>query len=110
MSRFLRTIADATATITSGQTSTGAIEISGAAFIGLEMPAAFTGTTISFTVSRDGTTFAALYDEFNTLVSMTVAASRNYELPASLTTWGYMKIVSGSSEGADRTLGIALKS
>ncbi len=110
MSRFLRQTAYMTATIASGQTKTGSIEISGAAFVGLVMPAAFTGTSITFEVSADGTTFQALYDEFNTQVSVTVAASRTYDLPATLTTYGFMKVVSGSAEGADRSLVIALKS
>ena len=94
-----------TLTILSGATSSDAFAANNTVAFGLQMPAAFTGTSITFTVSADGTTFQALYDSTGTTaVSMTVAASRSYDLPTALTTWKQFKIVSGSAEGADRSL------
>lgn len=97
-------------TIANGATTSDAFEASSCVAFGLQMPAAFTGTTLTFTVSADkGTTYQALYDEFNVAVSMTVAASRSYDLPATLASWTHFKIVSGSSEGAARTLWVVGK-
>lgn len=98
-------------TIANGATTSNAVEGRASSAFGLQMPAAFTGTTITFTVSADGgTTFQALYSITNTLVTMTVAASRSYDLPGELTAWSQWKIVSGSSEGATRTLIVIGKS
>lgn len=94
-----------TLTIANGQTTTTAFTASNFVAFGLQMPAAFTGTTITFTVSADDdTTYQALYDVNNVQVSMTVAASRSYDLPAELASWDHFKIVSGSAEGAARSL------
>lgn len=97
-------------TIASGATSSDACEAGGYVMFGLVMPAAFTGTVLTFTVSHDGTTYQALYDTSNTAVSLAVvAASRSYDLPAELVSWPYFKIVSGSAEGATRTLYVSQK-
>lgn len=94
-----------TLTILISTSTSTAFDARSMAAFGLQMPSAFTGTTITFTVSADGgTTYQALYDITNTQVSMTVAASRSYDLPAELTTWTHFKIVSGSSEAAARSL------
>lgn len=107
--QYLGQVAPITATIANGQTTSGAIDARGLSQIGLVMPSAFTGTTISFNVSADGATYQALYDATNTLVSVTVAASRSYALPSTLLAWPYFKIVSGSAEAAARTLTITGK-
>lgn len=99
----------ASLTIASSGTTSSACEVGGFALLGLVMPGTFTGTTITFTVSHDGTTYQALYDDTNTQVSMTVAASRSYQLPLALAAWPYFKIVSGSSEGGARTLYVQMK-
>jgi hypothetical protein len=95
--------------IANGTTTSDAIRTAGFAIFGLVMPTAFTGASISFTVSHDGTTYQALYDTTNTLVSLTVSASRSYDLPTALAAWSYFKIVSASSEGAARTLYVVKK-
>lgn len=93
------------AMISSGLQPSTAIDSRRGVAYGLQMPAAFTGTTITFQVSIDGSTFQALYDATGaTQVSMAVAASRSYDLPAELTAWAMFKIVSGSAEAADRAL------
>lgn len=78
---------------------------------GFSIPAAFTGTAVTFQVSEaDGGTFQALYDETGTAVSVPVAAGRSYSAPAALAAWPYFKIVSGSAEAAARTLAVVGKS
>lgn len=96
----------ATVTIASAGTVSGAVLAADCVAFGLQMPAAFTGTSITFQVSADrGTTFQALYDSTGAnQVTLAVAASRSYDLPAELTAFDAFKIVSGSSEGAARSL------
>jgi hypothetical protein len=99
-----------TLTIASGGTTSGVFDARGFAFYGLVMPGAFTGTSLTFTVCDTATgTFRALYDVGNTQVSLTVAASRAYDLPSELSAWPFWKIVSGSSEAADRSLVVLAK-
>ncbi len=100
------TVRRATLTIASSGTESTALKITDQVAFGLQMPAAFTGTSITFLVSADnGATFQALYDSTGTTqVSMSVAASRSYDLPAELTAWDHVKIVSGSSEASARSL------
>ena len=76
---------------------------------GFILPATFTGTAITFQVSADGTTFVALNDSSGA-VSLTVAQGKGYALPASVMGFRFLKFVSGSSEGADRTIQVVLKS
>lgn len=90
-----------TCTVTSGQTASAAIDTAGLRNAGLYSPAAFDGTTITFQVSHDASTYQALYDILNTQVSMTIAASRNYDLPGELMAWRYWKIVCGTSQTGD---------
>lgn len=99
------------ATIANGTTTSDAIPIDSAVALGLQMPSAFTGTSITYTVSADkGVTYQALYDATGAVaVSTSVAASRSYDLPAELSSWTHFKIVSGSSEGGARTLYVVMK-
>jgi hypothetical protein len=101
-----------TVTIASSGTVSTAILATREAAWGLQMPAEFTGTAITFQASADGTTFQALY-EYDTAtddgsatraVTLAVAAARSYPLPDALTPWKAFKIVSGSTEAAARTL------
>lgn len=97
--------------IASGQTDSGIVEARNFSMFGLVMPAAFTGASISFLVANSETdTFLPLYDTTNALVSLTVAASRAYELPTSLAMWRFFKIKSAGAEGADRVLTVVRKS
>lgn len=99
----------ATLTIANNATTSDAMDARGYAVFGLVIPSAFTGTSITFTVSDDNTTFQALYDASNAQVTVPVAVSRSYDLPAELASWPYWKIVSGSSEGGARSLIIVAK-
>lgn len=99
-----------TAVISSGQTTSAVVDISGYSSVLMALPAAMTGTTISFQVSdtRAGT-FQSLYDSSNTLISISITASRTIALPFEVGMANFIKLVSGSSEGADRTITLICK-
>lgn len=101
------------ATISSGQTKSAAVRLppleSGLSLLcGLSMPGTITGVTMTFEVSVDGgTTFNPLYDDTGVQVSVTIAASRHIRLiPSLFAGIDHLKLVSGSAEGADRTIGL----
>jgi hypothetical protein len=92
-------------TIASGQTTSGAIDLEGYEVHAISLPSAFTGTSITFQGSLDGTTYQAIYNTANTQMSMSVTQNRLYKVePADLSGLRYLKLVSGSSEGADRAI------
>ena len=99
-------------TIANGQTTSGAADLShGSTLIAISMPAAFTGTALTFTGcdTSDGT-FKALYDSTGTAVTATCAASRYIVLDAALFAGvPYLKVVSGSAEGAARTVRLIVR-
>ncbi len=93
-------------------TKSNAFATTGMNLVGLSMPAAFTGATISFEVSSSlAGTYVPLYKiADNTLVSLTVTAGRAYSVdPALFNGFAFMKIVSASSEAAARTITLTLK-
>lgn len=97
--------------IASGQTASAVIACSGFVLCGIQLPAAFTGTTLTFQASIDGTTFQPVYSTASgTALSYTVAQGHYVAVnPQDFQGVNYLKIVSGSSEGAARTLVCALK-
>lgn len=98
-----------TATIAAAGTVSTAIDLRGARGFGFALPATFTGTAITFQVSHDNVTFQALNDDSGA-VSMTVAQGKSYTAPRPDSTsggpgaWPYVKLVSGSTEGAERSI------
>lgn len=97
-------------TIANGQTASSAISGGGMVLCGINIPAAFTGTTITFTVSSSlAGTYNPLYNSSGQ-VSYTVAPSRYVAIvPQDFAGVAFFKIVSGSSEGAARTLICSMK-
>ncbi len=97
-------------TIATSTTISNGVFMQGGIAGAILMPAALTGTALSFQVSIDDTVYTALYDTTGSAVSYTVAASRiiplNKEVFAS---FPYLKIVSGSAEGANRTFTIFIR-
>ena len=78
--------------------------------VAIELPAALTGTALTFQLSTDNVTFKNLYDEFGTEVTVQVGTSRIVRLvPADWYFVKYLKVRSGTSgsptaEGGDRTI------
>lgn len=105
------------ATISSGQTTSAEIScdlVSSGEYQlhALEFPAAMTGATITFTGSRtSGGTFVTLKEVGGaSTYTVTVTASSGVSVdPRVFATWPYIKLVSASAEGADRTIVVHLR-
>ena len=100
---------DQAITIASGATASSAINLRGYAQAGYLIPSAFSGATVTFQVSAENTTYQVLHDSTNTVITQTVTASKAYALPISCFAFGYVKLISASAEGADRTIIVSLK-
>lgn len=91
--------------ISNGTTVSSRADLVGSVLTQIQIPAAFTGTAITFQSSHDDTTYQPLYNDSNTQLSITVAAGRNYNIaPTDFAGCRYLKVVSNASEGADRTV------
>lgn len=102
-------VEDRKATIASGGGTSSAIDIAGFRSGGLSLPAAFTGTALTFQVSADGTTYQTVYKSDNNTDGLTVGQGRSYKIPDSVFGFRFMKIVSNGTEAADRTILLNLK-
>jgi hypothetical protein len=93
------------ATILNGQTKSEIIESFGITVSQIYLPAAFSGSTLSFELSYDGVNFFPYYNANNVAVAITCTQGRVYGLPPiDLYANQYMKIVSSTSEVADRSI------
>ncbi len=103
-------VALVSATITSASTTSAAIDLMGATLCGVHMPAAFTGSSLSFSVaSAAGGTYQTLQRNGSDY-SLSVAQGKYISLDPSLFAGvQFIKIISGSAEGADRALTLAVR-
>ena len=102
---------DLTATIASGQTTSGEIDLAGCDLCGLFMPASFTGTTVKIQAApASGGTFVTV-QQGGVDYALTVAASKYVPIENLAVVAGlrFIKLVSGSSEAADRTITLAAR-
>jgi hypothetical protein len=98
--------------IANGQQSSGAGDLTGFTLCGFFTPAALTGTTLTFEVSTavDGTFVPLKSTTSGTALSYTVAASGYYAVdPKDFYGVQFLKVKSGSAEGAARTVTLSLK-
>jgi hypothetical protein len=95
-----------TVTILSGATTSNSIDLENLTLCGIQTPAALTSTAITFTASVDNVTFVPLYDaSTGSQISVTTTTSRGYVIsPQLFAGVRYLKVVGGSSEGADRVI------
>lgn len=99
-----------TATIANGQTTSGALDFGTKRLYAIVFPAAMTSTAMTFQASPDGGTYSAVYYDDGNAVSATIAASR-YMILQNPSRWvgiRYLKLVGGSSEGAERSIKLIL--
>lgn len=92
--------------------SSSAIDLKGFTLVGILLPAAFTGTAITFEVSNAiGGTYVALKSTTSgTALSYTVAQGTYAAIdPKDFYGVRFLKVKSGSAEGGARTLSLALK-
>ncbi len=98
-------------TISSGQTNSSVCDLQDLALVGLIMPIAFTGTTITFLGSPDDINFYPLYNTAGTQLSITVSPDIWIEFtPGDFAAVRYLSFVSGSTEGGERTLTLVTRS
>ena len=97
-------------TIANGQTKSAELRTGyRTSVVALVTPAALTGTAFTFEGSLDGSTFVPVYNEA-TQYSVNVGTSRYVALNASVFQGlQSIKVVSGSSEAAERTIQVVLK-
>ncbi len=87
--------------ISNGQSLSATVDLGVTRAVGLETPATFEPTTISFQVSSDNTTFVNLYDATGTEKTVTVGVSRRIVLsPADFLGVRYIKIRGGTASSA----------
>lgn len=96
--------------ISASTTISEPVECDGMDLVAIQTPSAMTGTALTFQGSADGVTYAAIYDDAGTAISVTSAASRyimvGNTLLKALRGLRFLKVVSGSAEAADRTIGL----
>lgn len=86
-----------TVTIASGASLSGGRSLGPTTLMGILLPASFTGTSITFQVSRDGDTWGNLYDN-DAEVSHTAAGGIAITVNAfTFTPWSFVKIRSGTA-------------
>lgn len=93
-------------TIASSGTVSSALDLKENTLVGLLMPSAFTGTTLTFQAATSaGGTYREVVGTDGNAISFTVAAAKYVVIqPAVLAGVRFLKIVSGSAEGAARTV------
>lgn len=101
----------ATVTIPSSGTTSNAIDIGGLTLKAIITPGTLTGTAIKITASDSlGGTYVPVYVAPGTSeLSLTVAPSRLIAVPYDVSGLRYIKIVSGSTEAAARTITLLLQ-
>lgn len=99
------------ASIASSASASSIVDCGGLALCGIFIPAAFTGTTITFQASADGINFFPM--TLNTAgnnLSYAVAPSTYVAInPLDFQGVQYLKVVSGSTEAGARSLILSLK-
>ncbi len=102
---------DAEVVISASGTTSNAIDLGGTALCGVYIPSGFQGTSITFQAATaiDGS-FVAVKGKDGQNISATVAASQYTALdPADFAGVRFLKIVSGTTESAQRTLKLAAR-
>jgi len=87
-------------TIANGQTTSGVIDLAGKKLVGIEIPASFTGATVSFTQCRSaGGTYLPVCKEDGTSYSVTATDASYIRMnPSVFAGCAFIKVVSASSE------------
>jgi len=107
---FANKLDSATVTIANGAQLSGALDCGGMSLVGIITPAALTGTAMTLQGSHDNSTFNDVNNSAGTQVSITVAASRFIALnPDDFVSFRYLKLKSGSAEGAERIIRCVLR-
>lgn len=103
------------ATISSGQSLSSAIDIAGHEKVAIQMPSSWTTANLTFQGSYDGSTYANIYDAAGNELSVIASTDRCITDIPELGPFRYIKIRSGTTgtpvvQGSDRTLQVIVKS
>jgi hypothetical protein len=100
--------AQTTAVFASGTASSAEVDLGGTEIVGLQMPATFTGSAMTFqAATASGGTFQTVADGAGTDVSKTVAGGKYVAIdPTLFRGVRFVKLVSGATEAAGRTITI----
>ena len=112
--KFLRHTEVKEVVIDNGETVSGEVDLEDYTAVAVMMPAAFTGTAITFQASDvSGGTFYEVTDGAGAAVSVVVSNEEIISITEAkkeaLAPLRFIKLVSGSTEGAERTLKLLLK-
>lgn len=112
MAQYPNRIEQGTVVISSGQTESTEIDLNGTTLVGVMTPATITSTTLTFKAAlTSGGTFNAVTGTSGSAISYTISAGKYFAIdPKDFHGVRYLKLVGGSSEGADRTLTVLSKS
>ena len=100
----------ATVTILNGQTVSNKVDLGELAVVGMQLPAALTGVTITFQASHDDVTYVSVTKVDGTTYTITVAPSKYVIIPpADLAGARFIKVVSGAAEATDRDIVLMLR-
>ncbi len=96
-------------TIANAATQSSVHDLEGDTLVGFYTPAALTGTTITFEATRDGSNFFPVRNASGQ-ISYTVTTSQYYAVnPSDFAGVRQVRLVSGSAEGAARTITLACR-
>lgn len=98
----------ALAFIANGGTTSGAVPVNGKMIAGIDLGPTLTGTSLGILNAIDGLNYRAAYDNTGAAISWTVAGNRYLKFDPPLLGYVSIKLLSGSAEGADRTLGVVM--
>lgn len=106
VAEFSPFLAVTTATIANGQTTSSAIDLSGTTLVGIQLPASFTGTSLTFQAATTaGGTYQTVIDGSGTTISRAISQGRYLTLnPIDFAGIQFLKVVSSASEGGQRNL------
>jgi len=98
--------------VSASATNSSAAQCDGLLLSGIVFPAAMTGSAVTFDFSFNGTTWYDVVETDGTEVSYTVSAGNVVRVDPSgwaFASPGFLRVTSGSSESADRTINLIFK-
>lgn len=106
---ILRAPTSTSVAIASGAQDSAVIDISTWIAGGFVIPAAFTGSSVTYRVSHTQGSQVDLYDQYGTLVTTPVAVGRAYPFPQEAAGFASIIIRSSAAESAARTIALHKK-
>lgn len=106
-SQYEPVVANVTCTVTSGNTTSGEVDLAGCQLVGIYVPSTFDGTSITLTAAPTaGGTHVTVQDGYGSTYTITTTASRYVPIPNLAITAGivFLKMVCGTSQSTTDTV------